>query len=332
MAMKSRDDYEFILLPWEYQGADFDPRPDAVIEDVSTFRREMMLKVKQNYLFFREAGDDPARTCAVLQPLAKSSKEAESLKRSPELLGQIFHEATAKKNWGEMHCFREGLSGFYCIDTIVICFLREDGSGVIREFWDEDGVPFQLSDIEINPFALWRFKFAWLTPRLKVSHEVLKVLRDREVPEQVLQGEPLRWIRGSEQELRQLVTWLLQSSLKQLDEERIRYHYVVNTPVHANRGLTLHLPNNTYVPLPASLQPIIKLILQKNLAVGWKWKASSNPKFCNPTTRDHCEIESYSFGGDVTPPTDDERRVAQRKLRDWLRGQLPEAEIVRLLS
>ena len=55
----TRDDFRFLLLPWEHRGADFDARPDFVATArVGGLDLLFLLKVRANRVFFRLADDE----------------------------------------------------------------------------------------------------------------------------------------------------------------------------------------------------------------------------------------------------------------------------------
>lgn len=71
--MDTRDDYQFVLLPWEHRGARFDARPDFVATaHVGGTERLFLLKAKRNILFFKQAGRGDEFLCALETPLTRS--------------------------------------------------------------------------------------------------------------------------------------------------------------------------------------------------------------------------------------------------------------------
>lgn len=56
----NRDDYQFILQPWDYPGSGFDPQPHAVSTlEIHGRERTFLLKVREGRVYFRRPGSRP---------------------------------------------------------------------------------------------------------------------------------------------------------------------------------------------------------------------------------------------------------------------------------
>ena len=336
--MLSRDDFQFVLAPWEHRGAIFDARPDAVAQlELDGQVRTFLLKVKRNMLWFREAERDDEWVFAVMAPLETDSEKAEFWRNESEFLAAWFENELRSGNFGRAVVWDD----FQNYEGNFILLFAADGRGIAREPWDNEGLSFEWPAYkELNPpEALdWPFEtFQNAARELDKNWKLGVKFGEREPPRQVLDGEELYWLCGSREELEQLTIWMAHVAAG-MDEfwaqnglPKICFRYRSENQYGRAQLAWLEWPQVRWQAqdeeIPSSLCHLADLFLDFHTPVGHEWEFQDAMG-----GRDSWEPDGLNISFDVSAPTAHEKLEAHRILRDWLRGKVPDEQISVLLQ
>ncbi len=341
--MSSRDDFEFVLLPWEHRGAHFDPRPDALTRlHFAGAQRTVLLKARAERLFFRFAdwpvGMGRQSGFAVTTPFSGDSTHAE----------HFFHEAIAQKQVARysLHGYKHNIQGL----TTLLWLINENGerqTGWAREWCDGDWVAWEDKLPSHFHHSIWDEQWYPSLPRAMYD-PVWPTIARRRFSEAERQNIPVRWERGSREELSQLLRAYFAAfpdSAREVNEhleEWGEYGATGDTRVRswvwnaATSGISLRstLWNNTGMDercdLFADVAPLwAELMAQYNYAVGLTWHHTGQG---DTERRENWWCETPVFDLDVPlpfsyPPSQHEQMEACLLLRDWLHSKVPDADL-----
>jgi len=139
--------------------------------------------------------------------------------------------------------------------------------------------------------------------------------------------EPLKFIRGSESELRRLTKMVFTfTELQPLFEESYTWEVIYNSKNKYYKGGLMGVYNEkigfTDKLFPKDFARLLKLILKHNFFIGLKLQLRHQKlgyAWC-----DRC---SHEIRVTVQPPSQHERLEAAFELQNWLKGKLPDDEI-----
>ncbi len=330
--MFSRDDHQFVLAPWEHRGATFDARPDFVTSlEIGGRERVWMLKVKQNALWFREAGRDANWTFGLFAPLEKSSEAAQIWARDAFIL-KWFESELRAGNFGRVVVWDE----FWTYLGRFVFLFGADGRGLAREPWDDFGLDFRWDaapQFRLGEFLDWpHADFEKLADGLDHNRALIKKFGDREVPTEQQQGEELHWICGSREEL-EMLTRALAFWAWNWENDNVTFFYSSESEhgsarcVSAvNRRATGSLGSYREHMAPAILK-LATLFLDYHTPVGFQWEFQDMGG-----GRGSWDAEPTEIDFTIQAPSAHEKLEAGLFLRAWLHGKVAESEIDGLLS
>lgn len=198
--MPSRNDYTFILPPWEHQGARFDPHPDAITHlHFAGAHRTVLLKTKASRLFFRFADwpSDPGHqaTFAVTVPFLSNIRYAEPFFHEAIKQNQIARYATC--------AYTHQIQGI----TTLLWLINENGArqtGWAREWCGGDWIAWEDEPPSYFNHSIWDEQWYPSFPRAMYD-PIWPTITRRRFTEAQHQNIPVRWERGSLAQLSQLL-------------------------------------------------------------------------------------------------------------------------------
>lgn len=335
---KTRDDYRFVLAPWEHRGAQFDARPDLVATaKVGGFEREFLLKAKRNILFFREADKSDEFLCALSAPLTQSVLPETELRawmqQNAEFVRDLWRGEIEQETYARCvvtDYFHDSLEGLFLL------FFQTDGNGWVREPWDEGGFTFKWKPAvkEDGPLLYWAsdvFPSGRSVYDATENIHLAAKLDEREMPQKAIEEHELQWICGSLQQLQQLVKWITHNQQEIWAEcAKATFHFQVESEQgHAAlRWWQFDKDRNCQVwnePAP-HMNALCDLALDFNTPVGIKWE------FCDgssgdPPIRGSWEPLGPRLEMTVEAPSFHEQLEARLELRAWLQGKASAEQI-----
>lgn len=195
--MRSRDEFEFVLFPWENRGAPFDPRPDLVESaTIQGHERLFLLKVRANRVFFRLA-EDATRVWATTaqiegSPIAFWKRELEARR-----IARLFaHKARLDLQW-------------YHVRTQMGALINDDSEVWLCEWcsdvWWPGRAPLVLQKYVRTHRKLGIWQPQWQPPLHKLFNQNAGQMFERSMPESERTATSLRWLCGSEKQLGELL-------------------------------------------------------------------------------------------------------------------------------
>ncbi|RYX83156.1 hypothetical protein EON83_15720 [bacterium] len=345
--MPSRDDFEFILLPWEHRGATFDPRPDAITHlHFAGSNRTVLLKAKANRLFFRftdwPVGHREA-TFAVTIPFLSNIRHAE----------QFFHDAIAQKQIARFAVceYTHKIQG----QTSLLWLMNENGSkqtGWAREWCGGDWVAWESEPPShaLFEYSIWHDRWNPDIPSNIMDDVIWPAIMSRPFSDAERQNIPIHWVCGSREELSCLILAYFcsfpEAALKVNNHlEQWNYEYGATGDKRVRAWAWNTATSSDFSFLPSTLwrgtglahhcdlmseigRPWAELMIQHNYAVGLTWHYNGNG---DPEIRENWWCETPVFELDVPlpfsyPPSQHEQMEARLFLRDWLLSKLPDAD------
>jgi len=331
MMLKTRDDYRFILAPWEHRGANFDARPDLVATaEVGGDKREFLLKAKRNILFFREADKGDDFLCALSAPLTQSVLPETELRawmqQNAEFVRDLWRDELEGERYArvfldyDIHQFLTGMA---------LVFLASDGRGWLRESWDESGIDFQWNSPSLVPSPL----MDWPSGDFPLGRDIMQKdgrielrFRRREMPEEAIERRPLEWLCGSLNELEQFMRWITHSEAELWQTHSPCELVFTCENDYQRASLNFLKQDGQGQNLSPRLQSLSNLALDFNTPVGIGWEfcdgSSGKPRIrgswdpCEPIARIHIEAPSFH-----------EQLEARLELRAWLQGKASAEQI-----
>lgn len=186
---------DFILQPWEYQGASFDPKAHAETRlEVGGKKRNFLLKLREGVLYFKE----PSRA----QIFAIPQVWEQSLATDSIGLISAFQRGVGEGNYGALFTKRDYFAKLPVRGHFLL-LVRADGTGWMREHFDPAW--FSLPEWE-KPLAfdLWDDK-AFESQVSAVLPIVKDSLLQRTIEPEIRQADTARWIGGTEAEFSALI-------------------------------------------------------------------------------------------------------------------------------
>lgn len=345
--MPSRNDFQFPLLPWEHHGVRFDPRPDAVTSaEFAGHQRTILLKARASRLFFRfaEWATEPGReaTFAITRPFFGNTARA----------ADFFHQTFQQKQVARYstHEYTHKIQG----QTTLVWLVNENGkrqSGWAREWCGGDWVAWEdeLPPASSANHSIWNEHWHFYLPRAMYD-PIWATIASRRFLQSERQNIPTRWIRGSSEELSQILCayFTLRPELgRQVNErveEWVEYNLMYDTRVrlwswnasssaivlrsaHWNSGGIHGLYR---FDLMADMEPRwAALVAKHNYAVGLQWHYNDKG---DAERRQNWWCQTPIFDLDVPLPFADspshhEQLEALLFLRRWLRDKVPASDI-----
>ena len=331
MMLKTRDDYQFVLVPWEHRGAHFDARPDLVATaQVGGATREFLLKAKRNILFFREVDKGDEFLCALSAPLTQSvlpeAELREWMQQNAEFVRDLWRGEVEQETYARCFVdddFHVSLSG------AGIVFFQRDGRGWLREPWDESGLSFEWKPdaSESRPLLEWEpmlFPSAW---NIRVANRELgESFEYREMPKETIAPRRLEWLCGSRDELERVTRWIVYT---EPDSQTTEFPLLClfdceneHHPAHLSVCGGIRKPS----PISPRMRALTNLALDFNTPTGLTWE------FCDGSSGSPPIRRSWDpYGPDleiqIEVPSFHEQLEARLELREWLRGKVSAEQI-----
>ncbi len=343
--MKTRDDHRFVLLPWEHRGADFDARPDAITSiQFAGAERVVLLKARADRLFFKFADwflDEWREfVFAVTLPFSSPIADAE----------EFFHAAMEQKQIARyvIHDYTHQIQGH-----TAILWLFNDNSdkqtGWAREWCGGDWILFEDELPRYMSHSIWDEKWH-LSLGMAMYQSVWPTLARRRFPLEERQNVPVRWVRGSREELSRLLRAYFRAfpeaarKVNEHLEEWGEYGSTGDTQVRmwawnaGASGISLRgtmwnnspLSDQTHCDLFRHISsPWKEILVKHNHAIGLTWHHNEKG---DVSVRENWWYETPIFDLDVPLPfplpfTQHEQLEARLELHEWLRDKAPQGQI-----
>lgn len=327
--MLSRNDYKFILPPWENRGAEFDSRPDKVVElDSEGTSHLFLLKAKKNLLFFREAHQSNDFLCALETPLFSRSPPEEELRQWMQTNATFVEDFWQQEV--KAGCYGRCILGEHPhLEGTFLLFFQQNGHGWLREPWDESGLPFTYKPTLVSDTPLFEWGPESFPGSFKVfadNKQLWGQIETREMPEEAIAGRPLEWICGSQEELEQVTRWIASTDPAQWSDDTPKTFVFRCENDEGQAELSTIIQSGQWHAPSERQKALTDLALDFNTPVGISWE------FCDgssgrPPIRGSWATEGPEICFSFDPPSRHEQLEARHQLRDWFRDKVPSDEI-----
>lgn len=327
---------EFWLSPWDKKRPRHDPpRADLVVEHAG---KTWLLRVCNGLLFARDAARNEENWTFVADDSIPDSFVDEA-----DLIEKLWKDFVDAARIARYALYEHDT--FY--ERPFPLFFRADGSGWCREAWNRDDLPFQHSVSAHEWMEAPAPVLATYGPQIYDDHlnEQLENLQF-DVP-----ARDLDWLCGSADELSQVTKWIcaLESGLwEAANRQEIEVYYQaeseffragVETVRCARRfSASFHFDEHTGqrqfarygksdLRLTRRFLTLSDLAVDYNTPTGYYWEYHDQG-----AGRTANSPYSHDFELKIEAPSAHEQIEAPIRLREWLRGKVPESQIESLLS
>ena len=329
--MNTRDDHRFVLLPWEHRGAEFDARPDFVATaNVNGFEQLFLLKVRANRVFFRLA-EDETRVWGTTGEVEGEAVSFWKRELEAKCIGRLFVERVRLQlhRWGDQ--------------TDMAALVDKEGSAWFCE-WCSDLWWRAKSPPGLQKYARTHYKSSlwsagWQPPLRKLWNHNSDGMFERLMPQSERDQTALRWVCGSERELKELLQLFCFAHFDVLSQQTVDN---AHSPKWIPATIQFSLRSDSFEG-EAELQfdgdwrnthrEILKLFLQHNRVAGVEWKSNWTQEpaaIVRGDWRHSSFVRSFDFVRQ--PPPQTLRAQARLRLREWLRDKAPGEQIESWLS
>jgi hypothetical protein len=344
--------YQFLLQPWEYPSAEFNPHPDAVSTlEIQGRERIFLLKVREGRVYFRRPESRPivwALTRLLPEPgvdLVRFWKD--QVERGHFGIYRVVtrgYDATFTDDevrdifGGPLHRSFESCPMNLLQTTPVSVIVCRDGSGWVREWCARQWLPMVPVPglIGPEPDDIWKpiHYLGRLRKHLRVMAKPL-ALRPMEAAE----WEPnrVRWVQGSRAELKRLIhLWHVAAHVERPYPARVTMAAGLPFAVDHMEAWRQHPWTHWEFPYrhhrgerPEFSGEILAAILSWHKTVGIQWQGNPAGFRCSAGFRPR--LTSYTL--DPAPAaTALARSEARTEIWRWMEGKFPRRMIQRLRS